>query len=150
MVDRTHKGCDECPFCGQRETQIHLFQECGWVRRVWSPSSLNHLFERGTNLTCEEWLISLQELEEDEAIRQFLVALWFIWNKRNNQMWNKKKMEEYEIINRAERWLAEYLEYQTSSAMTPTRTPPSRAPQISANYKINCNIPFRLKSYFVR
>ncbi|CAL1387136.1 unnamed protein product [Linum trigynum] len=36
-------------------------------------------------------MTGLQETESAEHIGQFLVGLWFIWEERNNQMWNKKK-----------------------------------------------------------
>ncbi|CAL1355798.1 unnamed protein product [Linum trigynum] len=51
-------------------------------------------------------------MENDEQLGKFLVALWFIWEQRNSQFWNKRKLEEGEIIPRALGWLQEYLDMQ--------------------------------------
>ncbi|CAL1389906.1 unnamed protein product [Linum trigynum] len=139
ILKRTTKGCDECPFCGQEETQNHLFQDCSWVRRVWCPSSLKLCFQKGKDLTCEEWMVALQETEteSDEQIVLFLAALWFIWGERNSQCWNKKKLEEFKIMGKAERWLDEYLEYQQKGSETAPRHVARWKPPDIAAFKIN-------------
>ncbi|CAL1372336.1 unnamed protein product [Linum trigynum] len=71
--------------------------------------------ERGEDLTSEEWYCELQETESDEQLGSFLVALWYIWDQRNCQLWNKKKLEEWEIAPRANEWLKDYLEKQTKT-----------------------------------
>ncbi|CAL1409636.1 unnamed protein product [Linum trigynum] len=82
-------------------------------------------------------MVALQEAESDEQIAQFLVALWFIWGEWNSQCWNKKKLEEFEIMGKAERWLAEYLEYQQKgSKMAPRQVARWKPPDIAA-FKFN-------------
>ncbi|CAL1379744.1 unnamed protein product [Linum trigynum] len=101
ILDRTQRGNGGCPFCDLPETQKHIFQDCEWVRRVTRPTDMHLLFEKGEELTCEECFCSLQETENDEKLGKFLVALWFIWEQRNNQVWNKRKLEEWKIIPKA-------------------------------------------------
>ncbi|CAL1412374.1 unnamed protein product [Linum trigynum] len=134
VVQRTTKGSEGCPFCNLKETQFHIFQECGWVRRVWRPSPLASMFERGENLTSEEWFCELQEHEPDEQIGRFLVALWFIWDQRNSQLWNKSKMEEWEIMGRASRWIEEYLEAQSPRERTQQAEQTKWAPSTAADF----------------
>ncbi|CAL1410909.1 unnamed protein product [Linum trigynum] len=112
IVERTQRGHVGCPFCDLPESQYHIFRDCAWVRRVSRDTPMHRLFERGETLTCEEWYCNLQETETDEQLGKFLVALWFIWDQRNSQMWNKRKLEEREIIPRAIGWLEEYLDMQ--------------------------------------
>ncbi|CAL1384172.1 unnamed protein product [Linum trigynum] len=115
LVDRTRRGCEECPFCGLKETQYHTFLNCGWTRRIWKPSELRGLFSRGEERTCEEWCCEVQESEKSEAIEALLVVLWYIWHERNNHLWNGKKREERDIIPHALEWLSEFQSKQRQS-----------------------------------
>ncbi|CAL1374557.1 unnamed protein product [Linum trigynum] len=88
-------------------------------------------------LTCEEWICALQEMESADEIGNFLVALWFIWAERNCHLWNNKKKEEWEIIDRAMQWLEEYKRHQLIPAggerkkSTQWKSPPA------GSFKIN-------------
>ncbi|CAL1414046.1 unnamed protein product [Linum trigynum] len=82
-------------------------------------------------------MASLQETESEEKIGQFLAALWFIWEERNCQQWNKKKREEYEIMGKSERWLLQYLEYQSATMATGPRQAILWKPPDRADFKIN-------------
>ncbi|CAL1403866.1 unnamed protein product [Linum trigynum] len=137
VVDRIMRGCDECPFCGQRETQHHIFLDCGWVRRVWRPSPLSTMFEKGEDFTCENWMVRLQKEENDAEIGKFLVALWFIWEERNSQLWNKTKLEEGEILGKASRWLEEYLEHQEERMVLSMQRVHRWRPPETTDFKIN-------------
>ncbi|CAL1414842.1 unnamed protein product [Linum trigynum] len=82
-------------------------------------------------------MVALQETESDEKIAQFLAALWFIWGERNSQCWNTKKLEEFEIMGKAERWLNEYLEYQQQGLEVTPRQVARWKPPETADFKIN-------------
>ncbi|CAL1386975.1 unnamed protein product [Linum trigynum] len=98
---------------------------------------MNLLFERGETLTCEEWYCSLQETESDEQLGNFLVALWFIWEQRNSQMWNKRNLEEGEIIHRAFGWLQEYLNMQEAESEVHRQCERKWRPSQSADFTIS-------------
>ncbi|CAL1355410.1 unnamed protein product [Linum trigynum] len=71
-------------------------------------------------------MASLQESELDDGIAADL-----------SQMLNKKKVEEYEIINRAYRWLTKYPEHQSPLASSLTRPSPCWEPTTGENFKLN-------------
>ncbi|CAL1384118.1 unnamed protein product [Linum trigynum] len=133
VYDRMQKGSENCPFCNLRETQGHIFRKCDWVRRVWRSSPM----ERGENLTSEEWYCELQEMESDEQLGEFLVALWYIWDQRNCYYWNKKKVEEWEILPRVSNWLKDYLEKQLSPRQSERNDAQGWQPPTIAPVKIN-------------
>ncbi|CAL1413900.1 unnamed protein product [Linum trigynum] len=76
-------------------------------------------------------------MESEEQIGLFLVGLWFIWEERNCQMWNKKELEENEILGKAERWLTKYLEFQFAAPDQGPRQTPRWKPPEGADFKIN-------------
>ncbi|CAL1383751.1 unnamed protein product [Linum trigynum] len=68
---------------------------------------------------------------------EFLVALWYIWDQRNCHLWNKKKLEEWEILPRASNWLKDYLEKQSSPRLMARNEVQGWKPPQSAPVKIN-------------
>ncbi|CAL1376558.1 unnamed protein product [Linum trigynum] len=44
-------------------------------------------------------------------LEQFVVVLWMMWNERNNQLFNRKKAQEWEIVGKALAYWEEYASY---------------------------------------
>ncbi|CAL1399266.1 unnamed protein product [Linum trigynum] len=80
---------------------------------------MDSLVGRGENLTSEEWFCELQETESEDQLGSLLVALWYLWDQRNCHLWNKNKLEEWEILPRASEWLHDYLTKQMKSQSEP-------------------------------
>ncbi|CAL1412090.1 unnamed protein product [Linum trigynum] len=108
LSKRIREACDECPFCGLRETQEHILRDCDWAGRIWRPSALGTLFAEGAEKSSEEWLCDLIGKVSDDELCSVVMALWFIWKERNNQYFNNPKMEENEVMARAEAYLDEF------------------------------------------
>ncbi|CAL1405773.1 unnamed protein product [Linum trigynum] len=71
---------------------------------------------------------------------QFLVALWFLWEERNNQLWNKKKLKEFEVMGKAERWLTDYLDHQQRQVSTQGRGEYRWSPPSTVEFKVNVDV----------
>ncbi|CAL1408676.1 unnamed protein product [Linum trigynum] len=108
LSKRIREACDECPFCGLRETQEHILRDCDWAGRIWRPSSLGTLFSEGEEKSSEEWLCDLIDKVSDDELCSMVMALWFLWKERNNKLFNNSKLEESEVIARAEAYLKEF------------------------------------------
>ncbi|CAL1411208.1 unnamed protein product [Linum trigynum] len=51
------------------------------------------------------------ERVDDTVLEQFVVVLWMMWSERNNQLFNRKKAEEWEVVGRALSYWEEYASY---------------------------------------
>ncbi|CAL1400623.1 unnamed protein product [Linum trigynum] len=108
LAKRIPEVSDECPFCGLVETQEHITRDCDWAGRIWRPSYLNKLFSMGEDQNCVSWICELLDQAKDEEICEFLITVWFIWKERNNHQFNNRKLEEWEVVERAQLYLEEY------------------------------------------
>ncbi|CAL1388734.1 unnamed protein product [Linum trigynum] len=109
---RKREAYAECPFCHLDETQNHIFQECQWAIRVWRPSDFRPLFELEPNQSMGSWLCEIMEKVDNDSLGQLGMILWAMWNERNNQLFNKKKAEEWEIVLRATNYWEEFNQLQ--------------------------------------
>ncbi|CAL1405401.1 unnamed protein product [Linum trigynum] len=75
------------------------------------------MFEMGEEQSCANWIFELLEKAMDEEICKFLVTLWFLWKERNNHQFNNQKLEEWEVVERAQSYLDEYRRAQESDLL---------------------------------
>lgn len=60
---------DLCCLCGAgRETSIHLFCECSWVRGLWFVNPIGCRMDSGCYETMLEWFNKLEEHESGEVV----------------------------------------------------------------------------------
>ncbi|CAL1409319.1 unnamed protein product [Linum trigynum] len=122
---------DACPFCNQRETQVHIFSECQWSSRIWRKTDVASMFSARGPDSCQKWCSKVMEMGDQGKIEEWCVLLWYLWKERNTHLFNGAKLPEEEIPIRAKYLLAEYKQHQASDDNTtvqmerkPWRKPP--------------------------
>ncbi|CAL1377935.1 unnamed protein product [Linum trigynum] len=66
----------------------------------------------GEDRSCADWLCEVLENGKDEEICEFLITIWFLWKERNNHLFNNQKLEEWEVVERAQNYLEEFRRVQ--------------------------------------
>ncbi|XP_073360650.1 uncharacterized protein [Aegilops tauschii subsp. strangulata] len=95
LMARQWPNCYFCPLCMRSlETNVHLFQECPWARRLWArgadrfqlPSCHPDNWNIRTDTT--EWLLGLTTnvAQAKKARSISLLIAWTIWAERNNRI----------------------------------------------------------------
>ncbi|CAL1377280.1 unnamed protein product [Linum trigynum] len=98
----------------------------------------------GEGKNCEAWLCDLIEGVSSEELTKVLITLWFLWKERNNHLFNNPKLEEWEIVAKAQNYLEEYIEQQNrrnpgpplSRARARTRCPLERTLKLNTDATI--------------
>ncbi|CAL1397064.1 unnamed protein product [Linum trigynum] len=113
---RSKKWSDRCSFNDIKETQVNLFEECGWTTRIWRPTTLWVCFESRNGGVCFEWTRQVMQQMGDDVMEEWCTLMWFLWKERNTQLFNGHKNPEYEIASRAHYFLIliDYKEHRLS------------------------------------
>ncbi|CAL1387773.1 unnamed protein product [Linum trigynum] len=67
----------------------------------------------GENLSCGSWLCEMMEKVNNELVEQMGLILWYLCNECNNQMFNNKKLEEWEVVGNSLNHWDEFKSYYT-------------------------------------
>jgi hypothetical protein len=83
-----------CPLClNDDEDDWHAFFGCVESKRVWNEVGLgavmNPRIQRATNV--QSLIFEICRDEEETIVGTVAVVMWFIWNNRNNWVWNEVK-----------------------------------------------------------
>jgi ribonuclease HI len=91
---------DECPLCTSHvEEDFHVFVSCDGVREAWHVMELSNFIQPWlhSNNNMRDFIFHIcrngSELEASRAA----VLLWFIWNNRNNMVWNDTGLSPQQI-----------------------------------------------------
>ncbi|CAL1371255.1 unnamed protein product [Linum trigynum] len=83
----------------------------------------------GEGKNCEAWLCDLIEEANKEKLTKVLITLWFLRKERNNHLFNNPKLEEWEIVGKAQNYLEDYAAQQVQGSPGPL-VPRTRARSI--------------------
>ncbi|CAL1389644.1 unnamed protein product [Linum trigynum] len=119
---KSDRWSEKCPFCDDRETQLHAFVECAWGSRIWRQSQCADLYMLHDGGTTVEWLKKAREKAGEDWFEEWSVLLWFLWKERNAQLFNGLKTAEEEIVQRAKIFLDDYREHQERRIATQRET----------------------------
>ncbi|KAM7261041.1 hypothetical protein ACFE04_026516 [Oxalis oulophora] len=72
--------CDVC--LEEDESQLHLFRDCEWGKRLWIGLNMNYGLDWGRN-NCNLWLLQGFKYLEGDKLSLFLAKMWWIWVNKN-------------------------------------------------------------------
>jgi ribonuclease HI len=81
----------ECPLClNHDEDEWHLFFTCEGVKEAWNVMELSHIIHSRLHVfnNIRDLLLDICRQENDLDASKAAVLLWFIWQIRNNKVWN--------------------------------------------------------------
>ncbi|KAK2370478.1 hypothetical protein QL285_083527 [Trifolium repens] len=98
-----------CPLClTHEETDWHLFFHCEAVKGAWQAMGLSHIIEPRLNLfhnPCDIIFDICRHVSDIEASK-VAVILWFLWQHRNNKVWNDSETTAQQIgLQASSYWL---------------------------------------------
>jgi hypothetical protein len=90
----------ECPLClSHDETDWHMFFSCGSVKEAWQTMELSHVIDSRLPLfhnTCDFIFDICRNASVLEASK-VAVLVWFLWQHRNNIVWNDSSATSQQI-----------------------------------------------------
>ncbi|XP_010419080.1 PREDICTED: uncharacterized protein LOC104704743 [Camelina sativa] len=127
-----------CPFCGQDETQLHLFFHCNFAKQMWSQAPVKHLLNipgiSNLRLGIEgsRKLICLPPMGlNDGAFGAWI--LWTIWTSRNKLIFEKKAISPSEALTQAISQTREWILNQTPKNLTLHTPIPQEGGEVDSN-----------------
>ncbi|KAL6141365.1 hypothetical protein ACLB2K_059654 [Fragaria x ananassa] len=102
-----------CVFCGfNGEDEKHVFMRCRVIQCFWNQGPF--YCKVGESWSVEEvieWAaVMLEKLTKEQAAR-FLMALWVIWDTRDDDLWNRGSYDLGHMQRKAEDLLMEYQKF---------------------------------------
>jgi hypothetical protein len=91
-----------CSRCGNnKETLLHVFLECEWVKQVWlaSPLTINLSASQNPNIT--KWLYHMTMNTSMESMEIIATTLYSIWYARNQMIFRNYNLPPGEVSNKA-------------------------------------------------
>ncbi|KAF7811521.1 ribonuclease H [Senna tora] len=136
LVRRGYKIPTTCPFgCDTPETEIHIFKQCQFAKRVWFASRWNIRTEHIGNQSMSNWIRQLLndghpagQNHYHNLILPLLTICWSIYTQRNEILFQQGKADVMECLHRA---------YRVLDALQHTKTLPTQDPFFK------CDIPRR-------
>jgi hypothetical protein len=101
----------ECPFCANNiEDDWHILFGCRESQQVWKESGLREKIEPRLLAfnDVKNIIFDLCKAETGSIVGHFAMVLWFIWNHRNNWVWNGVRDTAKEIALRAGHMFGEW------------------------------------------
>jgi ribonuclease HI len=109
LLLQRHVVCEEqCPFCNdEAETEFHIFFTCPRVRLSWEAAGLMnvlihklHVFNNAADL-----LFNICSSEDSNNAGRVATLLWYIWQSRNDIVWNNNQPSMTQIgLNAFNAW----------------------------------------------
>lgn len=88
-----------CPLCGSTEETItHVVLDCNIVKQVWVATGAASIF---TGQHFNSWLDNLLNSMNLSVCNWYVVLIWFVWNARNDTVWNGKPFVPGCVVNAA-------------------------------------------------
>jgi ribonuclease HI len=98
----------ECPLClTHEEDECHLFFNCGAVRDAWNAMELSHIIQPRLHMFTnpKELIFDICMQESDISASRTATLMWFIWQNRNNKVWNDSSSNAHQLgIQAATYW----------------------------------------------
>ncbi|KAL9233000.1 hypothetical protein vseg_008046 [Gypsophila vaccaria] len=92
IARRLGQGPSICPLCLlEDETDIHLFRDCTWTRRVWNEMEMNEAGPRG-NGELRDWLTEVWTTMQEEERARFMISCWAVWRARNEHVFESTEL----------------------------------------------------------
>jgi ribonuclease HI len=99
LRDRFVQCPEECPFClSQVEDDWHLFFNCVEVKEAWMAMGLYHIIQSRLHVfnNARDLLFAICRQEDHIVTSRAAVLIWFIWQLRNNKVWNSSTVNAYQ------------------------------------------------------
>ncbi|KAL9226062.1 hypothetical protein vseg_001914 [Gypsophila vaccaria] len=92
IARRLGLGPSTCPLCLlEDETDIHLFRDCTWTRRVWNEMEMKEAGPRG-NGELRDWLTEVWTTMQEEERARFMISCWAVWRARNEHVFESTEL----------------------------------------------------------
>jgi ribonuclease HI len=91
---------EECPLCSSYvEEDFHVFVSCDGVREAWHVMELSNFIQSRlqTNNNMRDFIFDICRHGSDLEASRAAVLLWFIWNNRNNTVWNDSSLSPQQL-----------------------------------------------------
>jgi hypothetical protein len=81
------------------EEERHLFFDCEATREAWHVMGLVHIFHSRLNMfdNIRDLIFDICRNEIDSDASKVAVLMWFIWQNRNNYVWNDNKSTAQQV-----------------------------------------------------
>jgi ribonuclease HI len=94
----------DCPLCSSHEeTDLHLFFRCETVREAWRAMDLSHIIEPRLNMfhNPRDIIFDICRHTSDLEASKVAVFLWFLWQHRNDKVWNEAVTTAHQLGTQA-------------------------------------------------
>jgi ribonuclease HI len=139
----------DCPLClSHEENDWHLFFTCGAVKDAWQSMGLSHVIEPRLSMfhNTRDFIFDICRHATDIEASKVAVLVWFLWQYRNNIVWNESNATSQQIgMQACNYWLqwtdcnAIFLEQQQPMNQQTAQTPLLQWQQPSPGY-LKCNV----------
>ncbi|CAH9084823.1 unnamed protein product [Cuscuta epithymum] len=98
-----------CSTCGvDRESTLHVFQDCVLAKEVWWSQNKSFLQVGAT--TFAAWADAVKGRCSKEELEQFVLICWSLWKSRNDKLWKNISTFWRGVVARGETMLAGWKE----------------------------------------
>jgi hypothetical protein len=91
---------EECPLClSHDEDEWHLFFNCGAIRDAWNAMELSHIIQPRLHMFTnpKDLIFDICMQEPDFTASRTATLMWFIWQNRNNIVWNDGNFNAHQL-----------------------------------------------------
>ncbi|KAK2399000.1 hypothetical protein QL285_048880 [Trifolium repens] len=91
---------EDCPLClSHVEEDWHLFFNCEAIREAWHVMELSHIVQPRLHIfnNPRDLIFDICRKESNMDASKVAVLLWFIWQNRNNYVWNDSKSSAQQV-----------------------------------------------------
>jgi hypothetical protein len=104
---------EECPLClTHDENDWHIFFICEAIKSAWSAMELSHIIEPRLHMFTNprELIFDICRSATDIEASKTAVLMWFIWQHRNNKVWNDNSLNAQQISMQAKSYWQQWAE----------------------------------------